>query len=77
MILPETGSKGDLFVTERLQTLLEKTPPVHDAKTIVMTFSAGVSELRSDDTEQTLVKRADAALYEAKRAGRERVSDIE
>lgn len=62
-----------MFVTERLQTLLEKTPLVHDGKTIVMTFSAGISELRSDDTEQTLVKRADAALYEAKRAERKRV----
>ena len=38
-----------------------------------MTFSAGVSELRRDATKQTLVKRADAALYEAKRAGRKRV----
>ena len=73
LILPETGSKGALFATERLQTLLEKSPLVYDGKTIVMTFSAGVSELRSDDTEQTLVKRADAALYEAKRAGRKRV----
>ena len=73
LILPETGSKGGVFVTERLQSLLEKTPLVYEGKTIVMTFSAGVSELRSDDTEQTLVKRADAALYEAKRAGRKRV----
>ena len=73
MILPETGSKGVLFTAERLQILLEKTPLVHDEKIIVMTFSTGVSQLRSDDTEQTLVKRADAALYEAKRAGRKRV----
>ena len=51
LILPETGPKGALFVTERLQILLEKTPLVHDGKTIVMAFSAGVSELRSDDTE--------------------------
>ena len=76
LILPETGSKGGVFVTERLQSLLEKTPLAslaYDGKTIGMTFSAGISELKSDDTGQTLVKRADAGLYKAKCAGRKRV----
>jgi len=35
-----------------------------------MTFSGGVSELSATDTEDSLVQRADAALYQAKRAGR-------
>ncbi len=73
LILPETGLKGASFVAERLQTLLEKTPLVYDGKPIAMAFSAGVSELKDDDTEEILVQRADAALYEAKRTGRKRV----
>lgn len=36
-------------------------------------FSAGVAELRDDDTGASLMQRADHALYEAKRAGRDRI----
>lgn len=73
LILPETGLTGAKFVAERLQAILEKTPLLYEGKTIAMAFSAGVAQLKSDDTEETLVQRADAALYEAKRAGRRRV----
>ncbi len=38
-----------------------------------LSFSAGVALLRADDGVETLVDRADAALYAAKRAGRDRV----
>ena len=38
-----------------------------------VSFSAGVALLRAEDVVETLVDRADAALYAAKRAGRDRV----
>jgi diguanylate cyclase len=38
-----------------------------------VSFSAGVALLRAEDLVETLVDRADAALYAAKRAGRDRV----
>ncbi|TPE60111.1 GGDEF domain-containing protein [Sandaracinobacter neustonicus] len=38
-----------------------------------VTFSAGVAQLRADDSADSLIDRADAALYGAKRAGRDRV----
>ncbi len=38
-----------------------------------ISFSAGVSTYRANDTADTLIDRADAALYAAKRAGRDRV----
>ncbi len=41
-----------------------------------VTCSFGVAELLSEDTEKTLFKRADQALYEAKNGGRDRVVGI-
>ncbi|MBB4129544.1 ligand-binding sensor domain-containing diguanylate cyclase [Xanthomonas sp. 3075] len=38
-----------------------------------VTFSAGVAELRDDDTGASLMQRADHALYQAKSAGRDRI----
>jgi diguanylate cyclase len=38
-----------------------------------VTISVGVAVLRSDDTPQTLIERADACLYAAKRNGRNQV----
>jgi len=39
---------------------------------IVVTASAGVAEVRRDDDAHSFVARADASLYRAKRAGRDR-----
>jgi len=41
---------------------------------LTVTLSGGVTELKPGDDEQTLISRADAALYRAKRSGRDRVS---
>ncbi len=38
-----------------------------------ISFSAGVAMLRPDDSSDSLIDRADAALYTAKRTGRDRV----
>jgi diguanylate cyclase len=70
MVLPETALKGGVSTGQRLQNLLRRQPLVHRDKVIPMTFSGGVSELAAADTEESLVQRADAALYQAKRAGR-------
>ena len=73
LVLPETALQGAVYVTGRLQALLHKTPLIFADKTIAMAFSAGVATLNADDSEGSLLRRADAALYEAKRSGRNRV----
>lgn len=38
-----------------------------------ITFSAGISQMRAADSSESLIDRADSALYAAKRTGRDRV----
>lgn len=74
LVMPETGLQGAVHVTGRLQALLTRTPLVQSGMTIAMAFSAGVATLKDDDGEESLLRRADAALYEAKSEGRNRVT---
>ncbi len=73
LVLPETALEGAVYVAGRLRALLHKTPLVYAGKSIAMAFSAGVATLKDEDTEGSLLRRADAALYDAKRGGRDRV----
>lgn len=70
IILPETDINGAQFVMDRLKQAFQKTPLAYDGKPIPVTFSAGLARLASDENGHALVMRADAALYEAKHAGR-------
>lgn len=70
IILPETDINGAQFVMDRLQQAFQKTPLAYDGKPIPVTFSAGLARLAADENGHALVMRADAALYEAKHAGR-------
>jgi len=72
ILLPQTGLHGAEEVAERCRKAFVETP-IADIGTITGSF--GVVEYSSeDDTLQHLLQRADSALYEAKRHGRDRVS---
>lgn len=71
IILPETDVNGALFVMDRLKQAFLKTPLAYDGKPIPVTFSAGLARLLTEENGHALVMRADAALYEAKHAGRD------
>jgi diguanylate cyclase len=74
VVFPGAGAEGAQFVVDRLRTMVEKTPLVHGTLKLQLRFSAGVAELASvDKSMHALLKRADEALYEAKRSGRNRV----
>lgn len=74
IMLPETGSERALEVANRLchavaaaEVHIERAPPFH------FTTSIGVSSLVGDDLcVDTILNRADSALYKAKHAGRNR-----
>ena len=44
-----------------------------DAEKILITFSAGVAELHPEESGEDAIRRADQAMYLAKRAGKNRV----
>ena len=70
-ILPATGLDGAHSFAERARAAVEKLPPqvMHGA-----TLSVGVAELQPGEDWEDAVRRADARLYEAKDAGRNRVA---
>jgi diguanylate cyclase (GGDEF)-like protein len=74
IILPETNSDGARALAEGLREKIEQSRFIFQGEVIRVTISIGGSVLpEGDRTSTDLIKRADEKLYEAKRAGRNRV----
>ncbi len=73
ILLPDTAVEDAGKALTRLQRELTKRYFLADNEKILITFSAGLTELRSDDTQASVVKRADEAMYTAKKTGKNRV----
>jgi diguanylate cyclase (GGDEF)-like protein len=74
--LPETGTEGALEVAERIRARIEAEPiaSVGGDGELRITASIGVATLPHVAADsRSLVAAADAALYAAKRAGKNRV----
>jgi two-component system cell cycle response regulator len=75
VVMPETDMAVATMVAERLRRRIasEAFSIQQGARTIEVTISIGLAALGRDDTAATVLKRADQALYRAKRDGRNRV----
>ena len=73
LILPEAPLEEAQAVLLRLQRSLSASLFMHEGRDVFVTFSAGVTLFRTGETMEQALDRADEALYEAKRAGRDRV----
>jgi diguanylate cyclase (GGDEF)-like protein len=74
-LLPATDAAEAAAVAERLRQAVAALDLRELAADLTVRTSAGVATLREDDRRlQDLLQRADAALYRAKAAGRDRVS---
>jgi len=73
IVLPDTSLEDARKAIVRLQRELTRRILLHDNNRQLITFSAGVSELRPGDTQASISKRADEAMYAAKQAGKNRV----
>lgn len=74
VLLPRTGAGGAERLAERVRAAVEALRIPAGAETIRVTVSLGVASLAPADTAAELIAKADAALYRAKRRGRNRVS---
>jgi diguanylate cyclase (GGDEF)-like protein len=72
-ILPGTDEQGICIVAERLRELVERARFLYQDEEIPLTVSiGGTTVMPSDETPETIFKRVDKAMYEAKRTGRNR-----
>lgn len=71
LVLPATSRERAADVAERLRARLAQLAVEGLPERV--TASAGVAELATGETTEAFLARADAALYEAKRLGRNRV----
>lgn len=73
-VMPETGILKSTEVAERLRMTLGDLCISFEGNAIRFTVSIGVSEYTpGDKTIENIMKRADEALYQAKKSGRNRV----
>lgn len=75
IVMPDTTSEMALAVGERLRKQIEETGVRHAGGEPV-TVSIGVAVASLRDTVDSLMARADRALYQAKREGRNRVVEV-
>jgi diguanylate cyclase len=73
ILLPDTGLDEAEAVTVRVQRALTRRFFLHNNDRLLITFSAGVALMGDQEPWEKVIERADRALYEAKRQGKNRV----
>jgi diguanylate cyclase len=72
VLLPAVPVDEAQVTLTRLQRTLSASLFMHDGHEVFVTFSAGVTRFRPGEMLETALERADEALYEAKRTGKNR-----
>jgi len=74
IIMPNTDRGSAFQIADRLRDYIAKDELSFEDKTIQVTVSIGLTHRKKGETDtQTILQRADDALYEAKRNGRNKV----
>ncbi|MFB0963065.1 MAG: GGDEF domain-containing protein, partial [Pseudomonas sp.] len=73
-VLPNTSIEAALTVANRLRSAFAIHSPALETRKVhepfAITASIGVAELKQDEYFESLLRRADQALYQAKNSGR-------
>lgn len=75
ILLKDSDREGARRVAESIRVLVEHHAYAFSGSTLNVTVSLSLAQLQADDSLQSLIARADSALYHAKQSGRNRVSD--
>ena len=73
VLLPNTPLEDGVSAMVRVQRELTRRFFLNNNDKVLITFSCGVAEMSGEETPYDTLKRADAAMYLAKRAGKNRV----
>jgi diguanylate cyclase (GGDEF)-like protein len=73
VLLRGSSLKDGLSVAEKIRRSVEDHRVKNEAQTYNVTISMGVAIFKQGDTAETIIKKADEALYQAKESGRNRV----
>ena len=71
--MPDTPMDRGIEAMTRLQRELTKRFFLAGTEKVLITFSAGVAQLASDEPGLDAIRRADQSMYLAKRSGKNRV----
>jgi diguanylate cyclase len=73
LILPDTGLAPATQALARLQHSLRRHPLQIEGQSMALTFSGGLTHCAPGEDCDSMIRRADDALYAAKRAGKDRI----
>jgi diguanylate cyclase (GGDEF)-like protein len=74
ILMPETDVDAAYHLADRLRANIAKHKIIYENKVVQITVSMGLSHLSEEDNDiESIVKRSDNALYEAKESGRNQV----
>ncbi|KQP14410.1 diguanylate cyclase [Pseudorhodoferax sp. Leaf267] len=73
IVLPDTGLEAAIAILTRLQRELTTRYFLSGKDKLLITFSAGVAQMADSEDMADAIKRADGAMYLAKRTGKNRV----
>jgi diguanylate cyclase (GGDEF)-like protein len=68
--LNDTNTSGAKVIAERIRTNIENHTISYGMEIIKLTASLGISTLRENDDCDSVIQRADNAMYYAKKSGR-------
>lgn len=73
ILLPETALNDAQQAIIRVQRALTKKIFLRGNQKVLITFSAGVTQLAPEETRESAIKRADELMYQAKNTGKNKV----
>lgn len=73
IIMPDTLLEGGIVAMTRLQRDLTRKFFMSGHDKLLITFSAGVTQMTQDESPRLAIERADQGMYQAKRTGKNKV----